>query len=108
MSTKNPPRTIWIIASALSLVPAILIIAIWIRVIGSTSNPEIRKNDFLAYFPSFMQEDYFIKGFTFLCCIAAVIFASRSFNQPVVALRMISILMVLIAVLIALTALFSM
>jgi hypothetical protein len=108
MSTKTPPRKIWLLASVLCLIPAALIFLIWIRVIGSTSNPEIRKTEFLSYYPAFMQEGFFIKGFTLLCCIAAIIFGSRSFNQPIVALRILSIIIVLIAVLIALGVLFSM
>ncbi len=107
-TTKTTPRRIWLLVSILCLIPAALIISIWLRVINTTSNAEIRKGDFVSYFPAIMQEGFIIKGVLVVCCIAAIIFGSRSFNQPIVALRIISIITVLIAVLIALTALFSM
>jgi hypothetical protein len=107
-STKTPPRKLWLFVSVLCLVPAVLIIGIWLRVMNTTSNVEIRKGDFVSYFPAFMQEGFIIKGLVLVCCIAAIIFGSRSFNQPIVALRIISMITVLIAVLIALAALFSM
>ena len=108
MTTHHTPKKSLAFIGLLLLIPPILLQVLWINAYNNESIPSDRKDKFLELFPSFLQNSVLLLLFSLACCVAAIIILSRSFNNRAVSLRVVSMLAVIVAVLIALLNFFQM
>jgi uncharacterized membrane protein len=92
------------------LLPALFIELRWIIVSAAHPNASVasRESTFLEAFPSFFTSAKILLFICLVCSVAAVIFASRSFNQRKIVWRISSFVVVFIASIIALLSIFQM
>lgn len=64
-------------------IPALILFACWIStgIFDSGISEVARQNNFLEYFPTWMQNFKMIHVFSILCCIAVLYFATGSFKN---------------------------
>jgi len=107
-AAPTPKKTYELIAIIL-LLPALYIQIKWLQVFndGSSLSPSARTERFLDTFPSMIASGRLIALLSLIFAVAAVVFASRSFNQPKIAWRVSSLIVVLIGSLIALLSAFQ-
>lgn len=101
MSTKSHvPKLITAIFSVVILLPALVFFFMYSSIgwrYGDIS--EVDKIDtFTGYFPRFLQNIHAIHIIAILCCIIAIVLASRSFRKRSLSLRLITLFVVLAAI----------
>ena len=109
MTTAVAPKKTYELVAIFFLIPALYIQSKWLNVFygSGTSSPSARTSSYLGDFPDFFS----VRSLAFLClafAVLAIVFASKSFNQPKVFWRVSSFIVVLIGSLITLLCLFQM
>ena len=99
-STHKVPKKITAILAIVCILPALYIHAIWINVSGHDITQAQKVEEFTGYFPSFIGDAKIITYLSMASCILAIIFAAKSFKQPLLSLRIAMWLIVMIASLI--------
>ena len=99
-STHKVPKKITAVLAIVFILPPLYILGIWINVFGHDITPAQKVEEFTGYFPSFISDYKIITFISIACCILAIIFASKSFKQPLLSLRIAMWLIVMIASLI--------
>lgn len=101
MSTKAHVSKVFTgILSGVILLPAIVIFFIYQSVgwrYGEMSDTD-KVDTFTGYFPGFLKNINVIYGISILCCVVAIIIASRSFKKRSLSLRLVTLFVVLVAI----------
>jgi hypothetical protein len=107
-ATTTPKKTYELIA-IIFLLPALYIQIKWLQVFNDSSSlsPSARTSTFLESFPSAIASSKLIALLSLLFSVAAVVYASRSFNQTKIVWRISSFIVVLVGSLIALLSIFQ-
>lgn len=108
MTTHHTPKRSLAIIGLLLLIPPVLMQSLWIDAFNGESDPLSRKERFLEHFPLFLQSSTILLLFSLACCVFAIVILSRSFNNRAVWLRVLSMVAVVVAVLLALLNVFQM
>lgn len=89
---------------ALFFLPPLVIFLLWIITgIDSPGAPEFaRQNQFIEFFPGWMQNFKMIHVFSVLCCIAVLYFATGSFKKHQLWIRISMMVMVMLSIIILL------
>ncbi|MEO9209531.1 MAG: hypothetical protein ABI208_00455 [Ginsengibacter sp.] len=102
-TTRVKSKTSALLA-AIFFLPALILLVIWVSTgFGNSGISEVgRQNQFLNYFPEWMQNFKMLHLFSLLCCIIVLYFASGSFRKhslwiriSMMAITMASILVIL-------------
>ena len=109
MSTAPAPKKTYELIAIIFLLPALYIQVKWLQVFyeSNSLSPSARTSTFLDEFPSMIASVRLIALLSLLFSVAAVVFASRSFNQPKIVWRVSSFIVVMIGSLIALLSIFQ-
>lgn len=109
-STHKLPKKITAVLAIIFLLPALYIFAIWIQVLNANaeSSQAEKVSIFKSYFPAFIANGNLITYISMVCCIAAMILASKSFKQPIIFLRIMMFITVIAAALMLLLDIFQM
>lgn len=99
-STHKVPKKITAILAIVFILPPLYIVSIWINVFNRDITPAQKLEDFTGYFPSFINDHKIITFISMAFCILSIIFAAKSFKQPLLSLRIAMWLIVMIASLI--------
>ncbi|HEU5364971.1 MAG TPA: hypothetical protein VFU62_05545 [Hanamia sp.] len=101
MSTKSHvPSKITAAIAIIFLLPPLIFFMMW-------SSLGLRFNDmslsdktdtFLGYFPGFLRNMNTIHAISIICCIVAIVLASRSFKKRLLSVRVLMLLTVLLAI----------
>jgi hypothetical protein len=109
MPTISTPKKTYELIAIIFLLPALYIQAKWLQVFNDSSSlsPSARTSIFLDSFPSVIASSKMIALLSLLFAVAAVVFASRSFNQRKMVWRISSFVVVMIGSLVALLSIFQ-
>ncbi len=110
MSTKSHvPARITAIIAMVFLLPALIFYIMWstIGLQSSDLNANEKLSAYLGKFPPFMQNLNTINVISIICCVLAIVFASRSFKKYLVSMRVLMMLTVLIALFIILVDIYQ-
>jgi hypothetical protein len=99
-STHKVPKKITAILAIIFILPALYIHGVWINVSGHDITQAEKAEEFTGYFPSFLHDPGIITYISMSFCVIAMIFAAKSFKQPLLLLRIAMWLIVMIASLI--------
>lgn len=95
-STHKIPKKIDAILAILFIIPPVYIYIIWITV-ASDNNSQIQNvKAFTNHFPPIVSSIISLALISISCCILALIFAAKSFKQPLLLLRITSWVVVII------------
>lgn len=95
-STHKIPKKLDAILAILFIIPPLYIYIIWVTV-ASDNNSQIQNvKAFTDHFPRFVSDVVTLAIISIICCIVALIFAAKSFKQPILFLRITSWLVVII------------
>lgn len=98
--THKAPKKLTAILAIVFLLPAVYIFALWANIFGQDITPAQKVVDFTDHFPSPLNDYKTILYISIVCCVIAMIFAAKSFKQPLLSLRIAMWLTVMIAALI--------
>jgi hypothetical protein len=101
MSTKSHlPGKITAGLSVVFLIPPLILFIMWSSV--GLRYPDMsdssKMDTYLGYFPKFLQDIPLINIFSIVCCIIAIILASRSFKKHLLSIRLLMLITVLLAI----------
>lgn len=103
MSTKTHVHKIYTaILSVIILLPPIIFYFMFTS-IGwrySDISPVDKVDTFTGYFPGFLRNINVIHAISITCCLVAIILAARSFRKRSLALRITTLIVVLVAIMI--------
>lgn len=105
MSTKTRVKSkTSALLAALFLLPSLILLVIWISTgIGNSGMSEVgRQNEFLSYFPTWMQNFKALHLFSLVCCGIVLFFASGSFKKHSLWIRVSMMAIVMATILIIL------
>ena len=109
MSTVAAPKKTYELIAIAFLIPALYIQVKWMMLFmgDSTLSPEARTSTFVESFPV-ISSAVFIALLSLTFSVLAIVFASRSFNQPKIAWRISSFVVVFIGAILALLSIVQM
>jgi hypothetical protein len=101
----------WTAAFAIAiLLPALIFFIMWssigIRFSGMSDNDKM--DTYLGYFPSWLQNVNMIHIISLICCVLAILLASRSFKKHLLSIRVLMLMTSLVAIFIILFDIFQM
>jgi len=105
MSTKSHvPSKITAAIAIIFLLPPLIFFMMWSSIgLRFTDMSMSDKTDtFLGYFPGFLKNLSAIQAISIVCCIIAIILASRSFKKHLLSIRVLMLLTVLLSIFIIL------
>jgi type IV secretory pathway TrbL component len=101
MSTKpHVPGKVRAALSIVFLLPPLIFFMMWIS-IGlrySDMNSSEKSDTFLGYFGGLFENLYVINLISIICCMVAIILASRSFKKHLLSIRVLMLITVLFAI----------
>jgi len=101
MSTKpHVPGKVRAALSIVFLLPPLIFFMMWIS-IGlrySDMNSSEKTDTFLGYFGGLFENLYVINLISIICCLVAIVLASRSFKKHLLSIRVLMLITVLVAI----------
>jgi hypothetical protein len=101
MSTKSHvPGKVAAALSIVFLLPPLIFFMMWISIgLRYSDMNSIEKNDtFLGYFGGLFVNLYVINLISIICCLVAIVLASRSFKKHLLSIRVLMLITVLVAI----------
>jgi hypothetical protein len=101
MSTKSHvPGKVTAAIAIVFLLPPLIFFMMWssIGLRYSDLSDSDKADTFLGYFPGFLKNITTIHIISLVCCIIAIILASRSFKKHLISLRLLMLITVLLAI----------
>lgn len=95
-STHKIPKKIDAILAILFILPPLFIYITWVSVASDNNSQVQNVKAFTDKFPEFISGVVPLALISIACCILALIFAAKSFKQPILFLRITSWLVVII------------
>jgi len=95
-STHKLPKKIDAILAMLFIIPAIYIYIIWISVASDNTTQVQNVKAFTDHFPKLISGVVPLAVISIVSCILALIFAAKSFKQPILFLRIAAWIIVII------------
>jgi hypothetical protein len=101
MSTKSHvPGKVTAALSVVFLLPPLILFMMWIS-IGlrySDMNSNEKTDTFLGYFGGLFKSLHVINLISIICCLVAIVLASRSFKKHLLSIRVLMLITVLVAI----------
>lgn len=110
MSTKSHvPGKVTAALSIVFLLPPLILFMMWVSIglRSSDMNNSDKTDTFLGYFGGFFKSLHEINLISIICCLVAIVLASRSFKKHLLSIRVLMLITVLLAIFIMLFDIFQ-
>jgi hypothetical protein len=108
--TNRVSRKTTAVLAIVFLLPALILFIMWssigLKVTGISQEEKL--STYLGYFPTWLQSIATLHTISIVCCLMAIIFATRSFSKHLLSVRVLMLLTVLVAVFILLFDIYQM